>query len=94
MLTIVQQLMSNDCYDDAERLWYDIAKLPISQSHPLISAYLAYVMFKMNNKSKFKEFFTQALVLAPDMVKQLFAGVFNTNNLDDIVNLANKYIHE
>ena len=94
VLTIVQQLMSNDCYDDAERLWYDIAKLPISQSHPLISAYLAYVMFKMNNKSKFKEFFTQALVLAPEMVKQLFAGVFNTNNLDDIVNLANKYIHE
>lgn len=93
-ITIVQQLINNNCYDEAELLWYGIAQLPISQSHPIISAYLSYAMFKMNNKSMFKEFFKQALVLAPEMVKQLFANVFNTNNLDDIIKLANKYFRK
>lgn len=93
-LTIAQQLISNENFTDAVPLWIDLEHLSINVTIPAFSAYIAYAMFKINKKELFKNAFTKALVLCPEIIQQLFTSTFNTNNLDEIIRMANKYISE
>lgn len=90
LITIIQQLIAHGVYEEAAPLWNDIACLQLKTSQPSLPAYLAYAMYKLNNKPQFSKYLSLAIITAPDFVVQLFCKMFNTCNLEEIIKKANE----
>lgn len=92
--TAVCTLFENHAVEEAEHLWIELAEKPYIDEHPELAVYFARVFRQLRYSSPYLAFLQFAVEREESNLREHFAPIFLTQNVDEYLTLARKEVKE